>query len=104
MSFSEQGNELAFVKLRYKRPGESSSIEFSRVVERDTIVEEFNLASEDFQFASSVAGFGEQLRGSRYGQFSNREVLASLKRTLGQDEHGYRRELISLVELAMDIR
>jgi len=96
-------NEIAFVKLRYKRPGESQSIELTHVVEENSIIADFEDASRDFRFASAVAAFGEQLRGSRYATFSLAEVMETLKLARGDDKHGYQRELISLVDLAMSI-
>jgi len=100
VSVDEAGSELAFVKLRYKRPGESASIEMSRAIEKTSVVSEFTRASEDFRFASMVAGFGEQLRGTRYSEYPAENILANLKLARGEDEHGYRRELSELVEFA----
>lgn len=96
----DEGDELAFVKLRYKRPGESESIEMSQAIEKTSVVSAFTRASEDFRFASMVAGFGEQLRGTRYTQYPTENILANLKLARGDDEHGYRRELSELVEFA----
>jgi len=96
-------DELAYVKLRYKQPGESKSVEVAYPIGKNDIVTDFSSASEDFQFASTVAGFGEQLRGSSYQQFATKDMLATLKKVRGNDEHGYRTELITLVELADSI-
>jgi len=96
-------DELAYVKLRYKQPGESNSVEVAYPIERDAVATDFASASENFQFASTVAGFGEQLRGGSYQQFTTKDMLATLRKVRGDDEHGYRTELITLVELADSI-
>jgi len=96
-------NELAYVKLRYKQPGDTNSVEVAYPIHGNDVVKEFSSASEDFQFASTVAGFGEQLRGGSYQEFATKEMLATLRKVRGNDEHGYRTELITLVELADSI-
>ena len=52
------------VRLRYKRPTESTSRLFERGVVDEGL--DFSRASNDFKFAASVASFGMILRGSPY--------------------------------------
>lgn len=97
---SASSDEIAFVKLRYKRPGEDQSTEITRAVS-PTAVQPFDQASESFRFASAVAGFGQLLRGGKYlDSFDFQRALAIMRDSRGSDAQGYRSELISLVELA----
>ncbi len=97
---SASSDEIAFVKLRYKRPGEDQSTEITRAVS-PTAVQPFDQASESFRFASAVAGFGQLLRGGKYlDSFDFQRALAIMHDSRGSDAQGYRSELISLVELA----
>ena len=60
-----------------------------------------NQASENLQFASAVAGFGQMLRGGKYtADWGYSELLQLARNARGQDRHGYRSEFVSLVELA----
>ena len=70
-------DEIAFVKLRYKQPGTSQSIELSQVIKRDRVAESITETSDDLRFAASVAGFGQILKGGTYtADGSDPEVLA----------------------------
>ena len=96
-------NELGFVRLRYKEPGETSSKALSTALHANEI-KPFSAASTDFRFAAAVAGFGELLRGGKYaGSWDYSQVLSTLRANRGTDPHGYRAELISLVELAQSL-
>ena len=56
-------DELAWLRVRYKRPGESQS----ELIERAVLAEErtdFDMADIDARFAAAVAGFGQILRQS----------------------------------------
>ena len=57
--------------------------------------------SADFRFAASVAAFGQLLRGGKYlGEFGYDDVQALARSGFDQDPEGYRREFVSLVQLA----
>jgi Ca-activated chloride channel family protein len=85
--------ELAFVKLRYKEPLGTES----RLIERPVGLEVED-PSDDFEFASAVAGFGMILRGSEHrGSITVRQVLALAEDGLGADLDGYRSEFMELV-------
>ena len=59
------------------------------------------LPSRNFRFAASVAAFGQLLRGGKYtGEFSYTDVTKLARGALAEDRDGYRREFVSLVELA----
>ena len=97
-------DEIAFVKLRYKQPGTSQSIELSQVIKRDRVAESITETSDDLRFAASVAGFGQILKGGTYtADWSYPEVLALARNSRGDDPHGYRSEFIHLIELAQSL-
>ncbi|MGF1560195.1 MAG: YfbK domain-containing protein, partial [Flavobacteriaceae bacterium] len=87
-------SELLTVKLRYKKPLGSDSIEMEHILE-DAVYE----MSDDFKFASAVALFGMQLRKSAYTNKANLEnVLQLANAGRVEDEQGYRAEFIRLVK------
>jgi Ca-activated chloride channel family protein len=92
--------ELANVRLRYKKPDAESSQLLEYPI-RKSAVASVDKLSPDFRFAASVAAFGQLLRGGKYtGAFSYGDVATLAKGALSQDNDGYRREFVSLVELA----
>jgi len=100
----DKGTELAHIKLRYKQPHETQSIQLDHTVKRNQVLDAFESASADFRFASAVAGFGQYLRGGKYNENAQlADMLTILKQARGGDEHGYRSEFISLVELTSSL-
>ncbi|HTI69959.1 MAG TPA: von Willebrand factor type A domain-containing protein [Candidatus Limnocylindria bacterium] len=96
------GDELLYIRLRYKEPESAKSklIEIP-VKDRD---ESWQTASADFKFATAVAGFGELLRGSLHkGDLTWERVLQLGEQGLGDDREGYRAEFIDLVRSAQKI-
>ncbi len=68
--------EYAFVKIRYKLPKSDQSMLISTPVDRTAEVTRFEEAPLDARFATSVAAFGEILRGGKHtGKFSHDDVL-----------------------------
>ena len=97
---SLNAEELAFVKLRYKLPGEKASTEMAEPVLTESLVASYDAASTDFRFASAVAAYGQMLSGGKYTEdFDYDDVLKAMRDARGDDPHGYRSELLSLVEL-----
>ena len=93
-------DELLFVKLRYKRPGESQSRLLSHAVTARTE----SRGSDDLRFAASVAAFGMLLRDSEYqGNTSAAQVLEQARAALGNDVGGYRADFVRLVERWRDL-
>lgn len=96
---ADVANELLSVKIRYKEPtGETSRLlEFPLVDWGQT----FDAASEDFQFAAAVAGFGLLLRDSPHrGSASFADVSRWAERGAASDTGGYRSEFLDLVRRA----
>lgn len=89
--------DLLTVKLRYKAPDG----DVSKKLELPLIDMKGDNVSSDFRFASAVAMFGQLLRDSDYkGNASYDKVIGLAKRGLDNDEKGYRREFVRLVESA----
>jgi len=94
--------EFAFVKIRYKLPGE----ETSKLIEQPLMKAEFEGktlagASDDLRFAAAVAAFAQLLRGGEYlRDFDYADVIALAQDAKGEDPFGYRAEFINLVKLA----
>ncbi len=93
--------EIAYLKMRYKLPGETASKLIERPItaaDTSTSVESLN---GDFKFAAAVAGFAQLLRGEPYlKNFGYDQVIAFAQAGKGSDPFGYRAEFISLARLA----
>jgi len=101
---SRHGNELAHVKLRYKRPGASASELTDVTVARDTI-RPLAQGDADFRFAAAVSGFGQVLRGGRFtGRWTLDDARALAQDARGADRFGYRGEFLKLVALAQALQ
>jgi Ca-activated chloride channel family protein len=98
----DPSGEYAFVKLRYKPPGEPESILLTHAVTDADKADSLAAAPQWVRFATAVAGFGEMLRGGEdlgagFGWKEIRDLAAGAK---GEDEFGYRAEFIELTRLA----
>jgi len=92
----DTGDELAFVKLRYKLPDESES----RLITRPVTPADRSDSTEA-RFAAAVAGFGELLKHSPYtGDLGYADIRRLARDALGEDPYGYRAEFLGLVRLA----
>ncbi len=93
------GNEIAYVNVRYKMPDAARSTEFGQPVLRPTT--DGAGPSDNIRFAAAVAGFGQLLRGGTHTSDWDYTALLELARqSRGDDPHGYRAEMLKLVELA----
>ncbi|RKD12326.1 hypothetical protein BCY91_11740 [Pelobium manganitolerans] len=90
--------ELLTVKLRYKKPDEDKSQEFSTVLTDKGAME---IGSADFKFAAAVAELGMLMRDSEFKQEASfKNLINAAKEAKGTDENGYRAEFIQLAESA----
>jgi Ca-activated chloride channel homolog len=90
------GGELAFVRLRYKRPGE----ERSRLLEHP-VPDRVGTLSGDLRFAAAVAAFGMVLRDSEHrGGATLEQAIELAGGALGEDPHGYRADFLRLARRA----
>ena len=95
------GEEIAFLKMRYKLPDSDVSQLIEQPVTAEVVYGDIGEASDDMRFAAAVAAFGQKLRGSNYGSDIDWDEIADLARSgKGADESGYRAEFIQLVETA----
>lgn len=96
---AKKSNEVLTVRIRYKQPDASKSLEFSDVLKEKPA--RFNKTSENFRFAAAVAEFAMILRDSEFKGDANLEhALQIAKGSMGNDPFGYRAEFINLVRRA----
>ncbi|AMT97977.1 hypothetical protein A3K91_2403 [Psychrobacter alimentarius] len=96
-------NELAYLKIRYKAPAGGGSKLLSQPIYKTSRA--LNSANIDTQFAVAVAGFGQRLTQNEYindWQYADSKKLASsvLARQPSSDKDGIRRNFVTLTELA----
>ena len=92
--------EYAFIKIRYKLPGEDKSRLITQPV---TAVDE--KPDSEASFAAAVAAFGQLLRGGEFtGTYGFDDVVALATANRGPDPFGYRAEFINLARLAKSAR
>lgn len=96
---NSKSNELAFIKIRYKLPGEETSklLEFPIVAggeQNEAIKHEVN-------FATAAAGFAQLLKDGKYLQdWDYDDALELAQANKGEDEYGYRTEFVQLIRKA----
>ncbi len=97
-----RSGELAWVKLRHKRPQSDKSELLEWPVSAAQI--EFRTAPADTRFATAVAEYGMLLRQSKFsGNSSFDHVLNTASGALGADLAGYRAEFLDLVRRAQGL-
>ncbi len=100
----EQGDELAFLRLRYKAPDGETSKLIEQPVRKADLRRELGQTSADFRFAAAVAGFGQLLRGGKYMEsFGYEDVRTLANSARAADPFGYRGEFVALVNLAQSV-
>lgn len=98
-AFTQNAQEFMHIKLRYKPPTENAS----KLIEHTTYNNQFNKVaiSDNFKFAAAVAQFGLLLHNSKYkANASYNHVLKIVNTCLENDEQGYRKEFVHLVQKA----
>ena len=91
-------NELGFLRLRYKNPGEATSHLIETPITPDAP------ATPEAQFAAAIAGFGQLLEHSTYlGSWSYDQAIALANAAKGADPYGYRAEAVTLMRLAQSL-
>jgi len=91
------GNELAFLRLRYKLPGQSDS----KLIERPIVAQAEAQASERLRYAAAVAAFADALRGGKYlDGYGYTQIAQLASGARGSDADGYRAGFVQLVKLA----
>ncbi|ARQ12558.1 von Willebrand factor A domain-containing protein (plasmid) [Rhizobium etli] len=93
--------ELAFVKMRYKRPGEDKSALITAPVGDGNAVATIDAAPEDVRFSVAVAAFGQKLsRTSALDDYPYQAIADLAAASRGVDPFGYRADFLGLVRLA----
>ncbi|PCJ45475.1 MAG: hypothetical protein COA74_15635 [Gammaproteobacteria bacterium] len=94
-------NELGYLKLRYKDPGETTSHLIKQVLIKKDLMAKTKQPSASIRFAAAVAGFAQQLRGGKFlEQFSYQQIASLAQASKGDDKRGIRGEFLQLVSLA----
>lgn len=92
-------DELGFLRLRYKAPGEDKSL-----LLETPIAPQSQSADADAKFAAAIAGFGQLLTGGKYlGDWGWDAAIALALEGRGDDPFGYRTEAVSLIRLAQSL-
>ncbi len=92
------GNEIAFLKLRYKAPDAEQSRLIETPIARPASI---GAGSAELRFAAAVAAFGERLRGGKYlDGFDYAEIAALAKRVERADPYGLEAEFVELLARA----
>jgi len=95
-----EDGEVAWLRLRYKRPGEDKS----RLIEQAVLAEAattFDAASDEARFATAVAAFGQVLRQNPHVGAMDFDAVEDMARAArGEDPFGYRSAFLQLVRLA----
>lgn len=100
---ASKSGELAWLRIRYKAPGEAASRLLERPIARAE-AKPISAASEDLRFAAAVAAFAQQLKGGRYtGDFDLAQSIALARSAKGEDRFGLRGEFIQLAEIAQSL-
>ena len=96
-----RADEMAFVKLRYKLPGETNSRLIEQPVRGTDALAKVEAAPAEQRFATAVAAFGQRLRGENaVDSFSYGKIAELANGARGADPEGYRAEFVRLVRMA----
>jgi len=97
----EPSGELAFLKIRYKRPGETASQLITTPITDADVVKDFARLPTDMRFAAAVAGSAQLMRHDPYVKnFGFERAIRIAESAQGDDRFGYRREFIALLRAA----
>jgi Ca-activated chloride channel family protein len=97
----DPNGEYAFLRIRYKLPGEKVSKLIERPVGNADETASFAQVSEDMRFAAAVAGTAQLLRHDPYiKDFDYDRAIEIANNAKGRDEFGYRAEFVQLLRLA----
>jgi Ca-activated chloride channel family protein len=95
--------EYLTIKLRYKKPDGTTSMLLEKPVKG--YINDMEDASDNLKFAAAVSEFGMILRNSEFRGNATLEGASKLARSSrGEDEDGYRSELIRLIDTVKDMR
>lgn len=102
---SPQADELAWLKLRYKPPGQAASQLVQLPIARPAALPALAAQDADTRFAVAVAAWGQWLRGSPLiGDYGPDQFLPLARAARGDDRFGHRAEFARLVELSATLK
>ncbi|WP_193771256.1 vWA domain-containing protein [Candidatus Magnetaquicoccus inordinatus] len=91
--------EYAFLKMRYKTPGESNSQLLEQPITDKVAFSNDDEIPANHRFAAAVAAFGLKLRNdSLLGDFSYARIVEQAQKGKGEDGSGLRAEFINMVK------
>ena len=100
---NDLSDEYLTIKLRYKKPDGYTSILLDKPVRG--AVKSLDNASDNLRFAAAVSEFGMILRDSEFkGSATLDDAVRLAKSARGEDEDGYRAELIRLINTVKDMK
>lgn len=100
---AKRSEELAYVRLRYKRPNEDSSRLIEEPVRASSAVA-FSQASDALRLTAAVAAFGQKLKGGTYtGSFGWEQIAMLAKSARAADTGESVGEFVKLVGLAQGL-
>jgi Ca-activated chloride channel family protein len=98
-------DELAFVKIRYKKPNEDKSNLITMPVKEELSKKMVDDASPDVRFSVAVAAFAQKLKGaSQVADYNWSAIEALGLAAKGDDRYGYRAEFLKMVALAKSLK
>jgi len=103
---SSPGGELAFLKIRYKLPGQGQSRLIERPITRADAAASLRAAPEPTRWAVAVAGFGQKLKQDPRvpDAFGWDQIVGLAQASRGDDPFGERAEFVQLARTAADVR
>ncbi len=102
---AKKTNELAFLKIRYKKPQGDTSKLLELPLKADHVLSNADKASDSFRFAAAVSYFATKLRDSKYaGDYSYNDIAELAKGASKHDPEGSKQELITLIKNAAAVK
>lgn len=98
---AEHAGELAFLKIRYKKPEEDKSHLITRPILDGDTLKTIDAASPDVKFSIAAAAFAQKLKQEPWvSDYDWKEVESLMKQGQGADPYALRGEAIRLVQIA----
>jgi Ca-activated chloride channel family protein len=98
---ADKKGELAFLKIRYKKPSEETSRLITRPILADQQLKSIDEASADVKFSVGVAAFAQKLKHESWVDgYDWKAVVGMMKDGAGEDPYGLRRNAIRLAQIA----
>ena len=100
-SKASRTNELGFMRIRYKNPGQTESNLIESPLVAAELLADSSEPSVDSLFSAAVIAFADKLRGGKYtASYSFSDIKALAQAGKGNDSSGLRAEFNRLIDLA----